>query len=279
MELKKQAIGLNSIELEGGYKMRTIPMLMIALLLFSAMPLIAAEENEVEVVGAGITPDSPLYGLERAMERIQLAFIRNKAERAKFKLDLAEERLAEAEEMIIENNPEAADEAQELHDELINETEQEIEELETNGNAESSEEDLDVAQELQLRLMNHSTKVAFVKNRILERLSPGNASSEQLAHLEAVFGKIIAKAQEMEAKMEQKRENIRTKYKVLSELNESELNEREKGFLERKQEQEERKENVKANVRNDKSDDSDEGSEDSEETSINGSQNSAQRGK
>ncbi len=320
MELRKQALGLNPIELEGGYKMKTIPMLMIALLLFSAMPLIAAEENgEVEVVDAGVTPDSPLYGLERAMERVQLAFIRNKAERAKFKLDLAEERLAEAEEMIVENNTEAADEAQELHDELINETEEEIEELETNGDNETAGEALEEVEELQLRLLNHSTKVAFVKNRILDRLrTSGNSSSAQLEHLEAVFGKIIAKAQEMELKMEQKRGKIRARYKVLSELNESELDDREKAFLERKQEQETRKGKFKSKVKcesedgevecefeaefeedddededelededdddeeddDEEDDDSDEGSDDSEDSNetSNGSGNSTQSG-
>jgi hypothetical protein len=222
--------------------MKTITMLMIALLVFTVMPLVAAEDTELEVTDAGITPDSPLYGLERAMERIQLAFIRNKADRAQYKFDLAEERLAEAEVMFEENNTEAAEEAQELHDELINETEQEIEDLESNGDNETAGEALDEIENLQLRLLNHSAKVAFVKNRILERLSQsGNVSDEQIAHLTEVFGKIIAKAQYMELKIEQKRENIRTKYKVLSELNESELTDREKEFLEKKQEQEQKK--------------------------------------
>lgn len=240
-------------------KTQTISMLILALLVFSVMPLIAAEDNsnEIEVVDAGVTPDSPLYGLERAMERIQLAFIRNKVERAKFKLDLAEERLAEAEEMFEENNTEAAEEAQELHDELINETEEEIEELESNGDNETAAEALEEAQELQLRLLNHSAKVAFVKNRILERLSQsGNASEEQLAHLNEVFGKIIAKSQEIELKMEQKRENIRTKFKIISELNESELDDREREFLERKQEQEQRKQEFKERLNDSQDDDS-----------------------
>lgn len=222
--------------------MKTIAVLMMALLVVSVMPLVMAEEVvtdggddsdvvdttetevEVELEDAGVTPDSPLYGLERAMERLRVAFTAGNAAKAKLKMKYAEERLAEAEEMADEDNVEAAEEAQEAHDEEIADVEELVEDLETNGDEESAEEALEDVTEIQDAIETHSQKVARVKNRILERkAAAGNMSEEQLAHLREVFDKIIAKSQEMEAKMEQKRENVRTKLKVLGELSDEEL--------------------------------------------------------
>ena len=236
-------------------------MFMAVLLVFSVMPVIAAQDTvadnatdasdtgEIEVVDAGVTPDSAFYGLERAMERIRLSFMRNKANRAKYKLRLAEERLAEAEEMLEEDNDEAAQEAEEAHDELIEEVEEVVEELETNGDEETAEKALEDVETIQLGLLSHSERVAFVHNRILERMRAGNASEEKLAHIGEVFARIEAKAQEMEQKMQQKRENIRTRYKVLSEKDEDELTEREKAFLERVEESKQRREEQKERIR------------------------------
>jgi len=230
MELKKQTFGLNPIELKGGYKMKTISMLMVALLLFSAMPLVAAVnetvvDEDLDLVDAGVTPDSAFYGLERAMESLRLAFTRNGVEKVKLKIKYAEERLAETEQMIDENNTEAAEEAQEAHDDLLEEVQEDIDGLGGNGDNETSQEDLEDAVELELEAESHSEKVSRVKNRILERKMAGNMSAEQIAHLTAIFEKIISKAQEMEIKFEQKKGYFRIKYKVYSESSDEDLDE------------------------------------------------------
>jgi hypothetical protein len=234
--------------------MKTFAILMATLLVFSVMPMIAAQESvvepvETEIIDAGVTPDSPFYGLERAMERLRLAFTRNKANRALYKIRMAEERLAEAEQMLEENNLEAAQEAEEAHDEIIEEAEQEAEEIETDTDEEVAEEALEDVEQIQLRLLSHSEKVALVHNRILERLRAGNASEEQLQHLSEVFARIQAKAQEIEQKIAEKRERVRTRYKVLSEKEEDELTEREQAFLERIEAAKQRREEVKERIR------------------------------
>ena len=234
--------------------MKTIAILMAVLLVFSVMPMIVAQdaviaETPTEVVDAGVTPDSPFYGLERAMERLKLAFMRDKAERALYKIRMAEERLAEAEEMLVEDNLEAAQEAEDAHDEIIEEAQQEAEEIESEDGEEVAENALGDVERVQLGLLSHSEKVALVHNRILERMRLNNASEEKLAHIGEVFAKIQAKAQEMEQKIAEKRERVRTRYKVLSELSEDELTEKEQAFLDKieaaKQKREEAKERVK----------------------------------
>jgi len=256
--------------------MKTSAILMAMLLVFSVMPMVVAQDEVSDstdaIVDAGVTPDSAFYGLERAMERLRLAFMTNKANKALYKVRLAEERMAEADVMLEEDNLEAAQEAQELHDEILEEAQQEAEEIESNDGEEVAEEALTDVEEVQLRLALHSERVAEVHNRILERMRLNNASESQLSHIGEVFAKIQTKAQEMEQKVSEKREKVRTRYKVLSELSEDELEEREKAFLERVQEMKQNREEIKEaiqekkqlKVHQDASEDSD--SEESEDS-------------
>ena len=57
---------------------------------------------------AGITPDSHLYGIDKALERISLALTINKEKKAERRLKHAEERLLEVEQMLAEGKTEAA---------------------------------------------------------------------------------------------------------------------------------------------------------------------------
>ncbi|MBD3246990.1 hypothetical protein GF378_00005, partial [Candidatus Pacearchaeota archaeon] len=165
--------------------MKTIAILMTMLLVFTAMPLVAAENDTVtdvsdvsdvsnattntsdiveniteeDEVDAGVTPDSPFYGLERAMERISLALTANKAERARKSLRYAEERLSEVKEMVEKNKAKAAEKAQKGHDKLVNETENIIDELETDGDEKMAEEAFENIVELKLRAESHSERV------------------------------------------------------------------------------------------------------------------------
>jgi hypothetical protein len=65
--------------------------------------------QEVDLPSAGITPDSRLYGLDRAIERISLAITFNEVEKAEKRLQIASERLAELKEMTIKGKTEYSD--------------------------------------------------------------------------------------------------------------------------------------------------------------------------
>lgn len=67
-----------------------------SLVLVTLLVSVVAQE---ELPNPGITPDSWLYGLDRAIEALQKAFALTPEARAKLALQLAEERLAEAKEM------------------------------------------------------------------------------------------------------------------------------------------------------------------------------------
>jgi hypothetical protein len=69
-------------------------------------PITTARED---FSSAGITPDSPLYILDKAIERISLAITFYKAEKAEKRLQIASERLAELKEMTIKGKTEYSD--------------------------------------------------------------------------------------------------------------------------------------------------------------------------
>lgn len=88
-----------------------------ALLLIA--PLVVAQEEELP--DAGTTPDSALYGLDRAFERMSLAFTFNKEKKAEKHLGYAEERLAELKAMTDKGETEYSDDLAEEYDENIEE--------------------------------------------------------------------------------------------------------------------------------------------------------------
>ena len=87
---------------------KIIVVFVLAMFLMTAVvPMVLAqddstEDEETEVPAPGITPDSPLYGLDNAMDRLRLALTFDKAKRAERALKISEERLAEVKAMIEE---------------------------------------------------------------------------------------------------------------------------------------------------------------------------------
>src|SRR3989344_3167285 len=65
-------------------------------------------DKEVSKLGepAGILPDSPIYGIKRFWEGLQITFAGGDVAKAKLKYRFAEKRLAEASEMLKKNRPE-----------------------------------------------------------------------------------------------------------------------------------------------------------------------------
>ena len=72
----------------------------IIIIMFS---MSAAAQGE-ELPDPGVTPDSPLYGLDKAMEAIQNVFNSGNEEKSRYGLNIAEERLAEAKAMAEKGN-------------------------------------------------------------------------------------------------------------------------------------------------------------------------------
>lgn len=218
---------------------KTIAMIATLFVAVFAVSMVAAEDvatdgsgeqtvitaQEPELADAGVEPDSALYGLDRAMERISLALTFNKAKRAEKALKNAEERLAEVRDMVEANKLDEAEEAQKNHEKSMKEAEDDIAEIESDGDAEKSKEALEDVSKVEKEILSHSQKVALVKDTILAKMADKNMSAEKIARITAVFDKIKAKAVEVEDKSAQKKEQVKTKYKALAGKTDEEVEE------------------------------------------------------
>ena len=181
---------------------------------------------DVELVDAGVTPDSALYVVDTVVDDLSLALTFDEAAKAELSVEIAEERLAETEEMVEAGDEEAAAEAQEQHDEALTTAEEAVEALESDGTTENAEESLETVAELQNTIEGHAAKVAAVHDAILARKAAQGWDPAKLAHMEAVFAKIKAKAEATELKTKEKREKVKVKYKALAKLTDAELDEK-----------------------------------------------------
>lgn len=181
-------------------------LLLIFLLL--ALPLAAAQE-------AGVTQDSMLHGLDRAMERISLMLTLNKAAKSEKALAHAEERLMEAQQLAEEGKEEKLEKAKEQHQKSLQIAEENLAKVKDGKDEEKSEEALETVARIQERIENHYENVVQVKETILERQRE-SMTEEQISHLEEVFEGIMNKALEMEQKATEKKEQVKAQYQTNS---------------------------------------------------------------
>jgi len=178
-------------------------------------PIVDIPEEVVEE--AGITPDSPLYGLERAIERISLKLTLGKSAKAKKGLAHARERLMEVQAMIAAKKLDAAAEAQEEHDEIMDEVNEQVADL---GDGDVGEELADEL-ELEAALEEHEDVVAQVNAVTLE--AKGSLSPEQEAQVGALVASLEASAVEAKMNVQVKKEKTKIKIKATEGLTDEEL--------------------------------------------------------
>lgn len=209
-------------------KVFTLLVMGIFLLSFMSMAVLAEENGEIDLTGSddldvdpGITPDSPFYGLDRALERISLALTFNKAKRSEKSLRHALERLAEVKAMVEENKLKEADEAGDNFGDDLEDIEDDIDEDE---NAEGVLEALCNTVMQHDKIESHKEKAIQVKNGILVRHA-NRMSEERLDHLGDVFSKIDGRAESAQNRVAQRQENLKIRYKLLTELSDEEIDE------------------------------------------------------
>lgn len=102
-----------------------IKLLIVIALIALLVPIAYAEEKTDN--GAGITPDSVLYGLDKFFEKLELAFAGDSIKKAEIRLKLASERVAEFKVMTNKDNEDKAKAVLDDYEEEMNEAEKETE--------------------------------------------------------------------------------------------------------------------------------------------------------
>ena len=164
--------------------MKVLSLILSLILVFSIVSISTlAQEDfitgfavlEEETVDAGITPDTTLYGLDLAVERIKLALTFNKVTKVKVELKNAGERLAETKLMIEEGNLEAAEKARVNHDKSLKRVKLEIEQFEDDD----AEQELETEVDLETKIENHEEAVNELQRSIIKIKIKGELTEEQ----------------------------------------------------------------------------------------------------
>ena len=154
---------------------------LVFVLLFSAIAMsqVYAQESEIE---AGITPDSPLWGLDRAFERINLAFTRDDVRRSEKELIFAEERLSESLAMIEIEDIISAERAEQERTKLVERIKSKID-VKSDG---TTERELELERELEVQEVDAEKVKLYVKIKT-EGI---DLTEDQLLKLEAFIGSL-----------------------------------------------------------------------------------------
>ena len=155
-------------------------------------------EEEIDLPDPGITPDSFLWGMDVALDDLGVALSGDAEAQAEAGLEVAQERLAEMEEMADEDNAEAVEKAQEEHEETITEVEEDIEEI----------EDEEKIVGIQQGMANHVAAMEKVMAKVQANENIPEATREKLVNK---FQNKIANAEELKTKILDKKAEIALK--------------------------------------------------------------------
>ncbi len=190
---------------------KCILILFLTLLVFGItlnVPTVLAQETPTD---PGITPDSFLWGIDKALEQISLLLATSPSEKATKGLEIAQERLAEIKKMIEENKLDAAEKAQESHGETLEGVQEDIEDIEEDNSTEEIEEVIEIEKELQDH--NEEVNQVFGELKIKIKIEGGITQAQQdlidsiLASLEGQTGKV-------EIEIKNKKDKTKIKIKI-----------------------------------------------------------------
>lgn len=173
-------------------------------------------ELPAEVVEeAGVTPDSFLWELERAIEKIDLLLTFDEAAQAQQELNYAKERLAEVQVMVSENNLEDAEAAQEEHDELLEDVEESIKAMDGGDEEQLAEE---VA--LEEQLIAHRTLVQKIGKSMLKTKG---LTAEQEGLAQVMFEEMAAATDGAKLSIRVKKNKTQIKLKAAKGMTDAEI--------------------------------------------------------
>lgn len=159
-----------------------------------------------DVSDAGITPDQPIrWGIERAIERIDLALTFNKAAKAKKGLAYARERLMEVKTMIADKKLDAAEKAKVEHGKALGKVKQDAEAIDGDLNPEEQlQEQVDIEKEID----EQEKETSDLKEKI-EKRTRIQFTDEQKAKIEALTAELSKDLGDARVKIEIKKNKVK----------------------------------------------------------------------
>lgn len=191
--------------------------IVVILLTILILPIVNAQQTTQPAEDAGVTPDSFLWGLDKALDNLNLFLTFDKGEKAKQGLEIARERLLEVREMVEENKLEAAEKAKDEHGNLLNKVIESVKVLEKDNSTEQIEDEIEIEKELK----EHEDDVEEVNTELKIKIKiEGAITEEQKALINSLLDSL--KDQTGEVKIEIKNKKDKTKIKLKQETGKSE---------------------------------------------------------
>jgi len=171
-------------------------------------PMVLAQETPTD---PGITPDSFLWGLDKALEQISLLFATSPNEKATKGLEHAKERLAEIKAMIEENKLDAAKKAEESHGETLAGVQENIEEIEDDNSTEEMKEVIEIEKELQ----DHEDEVDQVFGELKIKIKiEGEITQAQQDLIDSILASLEGQTGKVEIEIKNKKDKTKIKIKI-----------------------------------------------------------------
>ncbi|MBR9680200.1 MAG: hypothetical protein GOU98_00015 [Candidatus Altiarchaeota archaeon] len=205
--------------------------------LLTAMILLAPIVADSHEVVSGINPDSILWGLDVALDKISLALTANPEKKAEKALEIAQERLMEVKAMAEANKFEAIAKAEKEHKSTLLKVEESINDLSEDDPEVQIEKEL----ELEVKLKEHKESVERVKTELKVKIQvEGELTVEQQARLDEFLASLSENTENAQIQIQNKKDDTKIKIKIKTGETEIEVEQRiekleiEHGLLEEK---------------------------------------------
>lgn len=181
----------------------------VILLVFSTFSL-AQNIDDLDLVDAGTTPDSFLYGIDLALENIGLALTFSNSAKIEKNLRNAEERLSEVREMALENKIEAMARARNKLDEISDDVKKGLAKIDDDDSNEQLRKEL----RIENKIKNLDDKVDRVENEVKIKLKiEGGLTEEQKTLITDLINSFEGKVGELNIEIRQKKDKTKIKIK------------------------------------------------------------------
>jgi len=191
-------------------------------------PVVYAQENAVD---PGITPDSFLYGLDVALDKIDMLLTFDQAKKSKKGLKIAQERLQEVREMAIKNKLEAMGRAQREHDDVLETVMVSVANIEKENSTEEIKAEIEIEKELE----KHKQKIEEVRGELEIKIKvKGEITPQQQGIIDEILTRLKNASGKVEIEIKNKKEKTKIKIKTKTGKSDDEIESEFKAIEEKK---------------------------------------------
>ena len=201
--------------------------MLVGLLMFSLVGTFVFADDETSLedgltISAEPIPADSSTGV--FWNKFQRALAFNSEKKAELSLKIAEKQMLRAGECSEDGDYDCAQNMIQNHEENMLRAEAYLDDVEANGDENATRLAIARTIAMQNRIEAQEERALEIKAGILERQAD-RMTEEQLAHLEEVFAGVETRSEEALQKVEQRQENLKAKYKVMTGMTDEEIEE------------------------------------------------------